>query len=290
MEWKQTHIPKNELEKKQSDYAKMAMDMAKRAKHIPEKPKPESAPEPVIAQKVAEKPAVAEEVVEKTVEKPVIIKKIIEKPMVIKKIIEKPVIVEKVVEKVIEKPPEVIIEKVPVPVVIEKVVEKEPVIIENKTEQKTTINLNQSKKIEINADVDVNVNAAALLAKGKTNIAPRENVQELLKEEAEKFEPQEIEFPGDEVIEELCEEEEEEEETEYPFESFESCECEKPVRQRRCENSAPPNFNKYINEHNRRNCCNSRSASANRADSGRGFSTGGGGPPGGFSWKDFKKN
>jgi len=278
MEWKREDIPRSELEKKQADYTRMAMDMAKRGQPAPATPPP--APVPMPEPEAEAPPEVAPPPVPKP--EPIIIEKVIEK------VIEKPIIIEKpVVEKVIEK--EIVI------------VEKEPVIVENKPE----ITLNQSKKIEINADVDINIDAGELIKKSKTN-KPPENIEKLLKKEApvmpepEIEEPEEIHFP-DEIISEMSEDEEEE--TEYPFESFRGCDgesapkCDKPPPKKRCENSPPPNFNKYINEHNKRNCNNNRSqnsraASTNRqnADTGKGFSTGGGGPPGGFSWKDYKKN
>ncbi|MDR2559702.1 MAG: hypothetical protein LBC86_09220 [Oscillospiraceae bacterium] len=219
MEWKRENIHPSELEKKQSDYMKMAMDMAKRA------------PEPAAAEKIAEVPV--EEPVEKIIEKPVVVEKVIEKPVVVEKIIEKPVIVEKIVEK---------------PVVIEKAAEKAPVIIE------------------------------------EPEVEP---------------EAEEINFP-DEEIEDIYEEEEAED-AEYPFRSFKSCEdtCsgrpDRPPPRKRCESRGRQNlhdFNKLANEHNKRSCsAKPRSTNCNNPDTGRGFSTGGeSGVPGGFSWKDFKKN
>jgi len=266
MEWKQESIPKTELDKKQTDYMKEAMEMAKRSKTPPQKKQAAEKPAPP-------KPVEVERIVEKIVEveKPVVIEKIIEKPVeverIVEKIVEVPVVVEKImeVEKIIE------VEK---PVVIEKIVEKAPVIIENKPE----LHLNQSKTIEINADLDVNINAAALIAKGKELVKAAPPAPEMLPE------PEEIHFPEPEVIAEVCCREE----TEFPFEDFKSCdewanECGGRPRHRRhcCESSTPPNFNNFINEHNKRSCHDG----THRRPSGSGRP-----PAGGFSWKDFKKN
>jgi hypothetical protein len=268
MEWKREQVPKPELERKASDYMKEAMEMAKRSKgnpdiavkkheHVAEKPAEK------IVKKVAEKPVVVEKIVEKPVEK--IVEKIVEKPVVVEKIVEKPVVVEKIVEK---------------PVVIRE----QPVIIENKPE----VHFNQSKSIEINADVDVNINAAAILNKGKqlyekaVHPGPEPIPPEMLEPvplPEVLGEHEEVHFP--EEAENICAEEE----TEYPFDGFKSCDdhCGRPRPQRRCcENSNPPNFNRFINEHNRR---------AQGRPAGCQPPSGTGRPPaGGFSWKDFKKN
>ncbi|MCL2637741.1 MAG: hypothetical protein FWD48_05155 [Oscillospiraceae bacterium] len=283
MEWKRENINKTELERKQSDYMKAAMDMAKRGAPAPapaaEKIAPAPEPEPPVGADVSVRP--------QKEETPKPVKKIVEKkvpvPVVVEKIVEKPVVVEKIVEK---------------PVVVEKIIEK-PVIVENKQE----ITLNQSKKIEINADVDINIDAEKLVKKGKEIIEKIAHVGDGAPDVPQIEEPEEFSFPDEEMIEGICAEEEEE--TEYPFENFKTCEdtCSgRPAHShRRCENSAgrqkPPNFNKFINEHNKRNCnnqrpnCNKTSGAQAPRDDGRGFSTGGsGGVPGGFSWKDFKKN
>jgi hypothetical protein len=269
MEWKREKIAPHELEKKQADYVKAAMDMAKRGTPAPE---PKHEPEPVVVEKVVEK------IVEKPVEK--VVEKVVEKkvPVVVEKIVEKPVIVEKIVEKPVER-------------VVEKVIEKhkQAILIENKPE----IHIDRSKKLEINADVDLNINAATLVAKGKEVVGKIIHPEPVQIAEPE---PEEIHFPDEEM--ELIEGAHEEEAEEF-FTGFESCEdvchgnAAKPQPRRRCENSRarPPNFNKFINEHNKRSCNTPRSTNCNNPDTGRGFSTGGGGGvPGGFSWKDFKKN
>ncbi|MCL2077143.1 MAG: hypothetical protein FWH08_01905 [Oscillospiraceae bacterium] len=299
MEWKQEQIPKNELEKKQSTYMKMAMDMAKRStvnpdiskkkayeekpethkKAFEEKPEtPKKAFEEKPHKKVFEEkpPEAVPEVVAKPPRPPEVVE---EKPpeavappppeirteRVIERVPE--VIVEKVpevrVERVIERIPEVIVEKVP-----EVRVEKEVVVVEKTPE----IHLNQSKNIEINADV--NINAGALFVKAKEKPPAPELVIEETKEEAPPAEV--IGEVKAEVLEETCEEICEEV-TSTPFENFKACECEEKPRVNRCENSPPPNFNNFINEHNMRSCgCNNSGTYGNQS--------------GGYSWKNFKKN
>ncbi|MCL1822649.1 MAG: hypothetical protein FWG44_00420 [Oscillospiraceae bacterium] len=275
MEWKQEHIPKTELEKKQTDYMKEAMDMAKRAKVNPDIAKarvkakqeepPVSVPAPAPVSEVIQKPETMQkpekhekhekQELPKAKTQPPRKPSKYHSPKVIEKIIEKPVEVEKVVERVVEKP-----------VVVEKVV-KEPVIIEKTVQKAPEIHItNQSKKIEINADVDLNVNVPLIVKGVREEQAPVHEIE--IPEE----EPEIEEFPQF-PEEEFCDEEL----TEHPFEHFEGCEpCPERPQPHGCKTSRPPNFNNFINEHNRgrrgpqSSGCNERT--------------------GGFSWKDFKKN
>jgi len=255
MEWKQENIAKSELEKRQSDYTKMAMEMAKRAKVSPAAAAAEKHEKKEVFEHKPEEIMEKKEVQENKPEAPAprqaekheghIKTEVIEKAAgIAEKLTETKAEHEKKPEPVIEKVPEVIVKEVPV-------VEKETVVVERQPE----IILNQSKTIEINADV--NINAGALLFKGKEEPAERE----------EPVMPEPCISP-----EATAERIEECETTTNPFENF-KCECdtgecgtsEAEHRQRHASaNCPPPNFCNYINEHNKR--------------------------AGGFSWRNFKKN
>ena len=244
MEWKQERISKPELEKKQNDYIRMAMEMAQRS----------PVPQPKIVTKAAPK----------AVETP-------PPPAPEVHIEEAPTVP---APEVTPEPEKVVVE--------EKKPKKPPAARNNNRNKSKKIEINAD--ININSPLVVNEHKTEIVqeiveerieqrvAPQVEIVVPEPEIEVVPEPEPEVVpmnpvaeatpepEPEGVVFP-DEICEEIREEDEV---TDMPFENFGGCgECEsnpdKP-RPRRCENSTPPNFNNFVKEHNqnRANCGNSR--------------------------------